>query len=193
MKQSRRYFLGSLAAAAVAVVLIVAANRLIVPPESKARPLRRAAAAELAALRDFTDVRIEGDFVLEVSQAPEYSVRYAPVSDTRGELVATLEGQRLLLRGFGNSTGNGEVATVRVTLPVLRDLDVFNVPVANVSEVADGPADVRATAVGKVRLTGNTAELNVVVRGVRELQMDAASLAVTRLRVQGDTRITTLD
>jgi hypothetical protein len=76
---------------------------------------QRITAEQLATLRDFEQIRVEGDFSVEVIQQADYAIELFSTEDARGDLFARVEAGALLLRGYGHP----ESARVRIGMPQL--------------------------------------------------------------------------
>jgi hypothetical protein len=192
MKKSKRYIGGTILAGYAGMVLFIGLNRLYVANVPEPLP-ERTSAAELAGLRNFTAVEVRGDFSLELVREADYSVNYVPLSDTRGQFLAALQGSTLVLTGFGNRT-QLDSARVRVGMPELLSLEASSAPTLLLADFAGETMDLRLTVIGTVTLRNNsTTNLRVVASGVRELQLDAISFAGSELRITGNTAVTQVD
>ncbi len=192
MKTSTRYVTGTLLAILVVPVLIVVYSRFFAPPPEQRLP-ERTPATELAALRDFTVIEVEGDFALEITEGP-YAFSYEPLSDIRGDLVATVENGTLHLRGFGNWTTE-QTARVRIAVPELESLDATFVQSLRVSGVNADSLALRAVQVRALTLTDNTIgtlEMRSIANGDVTLEGNTITTTVFSV-VGGDTTITTSD
>jgi hypothetical protein len=192
MKTSKRYLGGTLLAILALPVLIVIYSRFFAPPPEAYVP-ERTPAAELAALRGFTSIVVEGDFALEVTEAADYQFTYEPIAESRGELVATLEDGVLRVRGFGNRAEFGAPSRVRIAVPELSSLDVSYTPSLRVSGLSVENLALRALQVSSVTVADNTiGNLQVRSIGNGPIEFDDNTITTTTLSViGGESTITT--
>jgi hypothetical protein len=191
MKRSQRYLRGTYIALAVVLIGLIVANRVAEPPKGEGWPLV-STAAELEALRDFSVLRIGGDFDLTIEQADAFSVSYTPISERRRIFRASQQGDTLVLEGYGNRDETG-ASQVRITLPVLRELhaDSGNGALISLSGLST-PAEVELASTRTLRLTNISAAVELNARAVQNIVLDAQSAANTTLNITGvGTRVTT--
>lgn len=192
MKKSKRYLRNTLLAISSVVVAYVIFNRLFGVPDTAELP-ERTAPSELAALRDFTAIHVRGDFELEITGQPQYSIAYFPLDDLRGNFTARTEGSTLVLVGFGNVRDNTP-ARVNIGLPQLRSLTAFNIAALTLTNLTGSTLDMELSAMGRAPLRDNRIEdLRVNASFVRTLELDAESFAASSIRVQGATTVTPVD
>jgi hypothetical protein len=174
VKRSERLIRGTIVALAVLTVGYVAAVRLQAAARPEGTPVRTSS-ADLAALRDFKGLQLNGDFSVEIVQGAEYSVTFAPAAESRGDLHAAMRGQTLELRGYGNT----RESRVRIAMPGIERLDAENIPELTVSGFRAEAVAVQTEGVGQVTLRNNAVrEWRVVGAGTKGavVQVDRATL-----------------
>jgi len=127
MKTSKRLLFGTFAVLLAAPVVLVAYSRVSSQPYAELPVPERTPAAELARLRDFTEIDVNGDFELEIVRGNTWSVDYTPLSPERGNFNASVENGLLTIGGFGNRTQTAS-SRVRITLPGLEAVHARYVP-----------------------------------------------------------------
>lgn len=132
MKTSKRLLFGTFAVMLAAPVAIVAFSRFSGRGYHEPAPPERSTPAEIAALRDFSSVDINGDFSVEIVRSDSYSVEYTPLQDNRGNFTATVRDGMLEIIGFDNRT-EFAMGTVRIGMPDLEAIEVGFLPELSVS------------------------------------------------------------
>lgn len=189
MKRSERLVRNTLLVLIGLLVVHVGASRLYAF-EDRALPMERTTPAELATLRDFTAILVEGDFALEVVQGAEYAVDFAPPAPDEGRFNATVHDGTLLLGGFGNGPGS----RARVTLPVLSKLNAGRVEALSVSGFDGERLALRAERVQHVTLKNNRIrEWQIRAEHVVDLQIDRASISAGKVDLSGRATLTVID
>jgi hypothetical protein len=123
MKTSRRLLFGTFLVTLLAPVVLVAFSRVNGGSMAERPAPERPTPAELTSLRDFSNIEVRGDFNLELTSAPDYSVEYVPLAAAnQGFLRASVTDGTLLIEGYANRTEFG-ASTVRIGLPDLDRLD----------------------------------------------------------------------
>src|SRR5687768_17143062 len=95
MKKSKKYLAATAIGLFVAIALMTLASRVYMSDSIPYVPTRTPT-AELEQLANFTRIRAQGDFVLELTQVQDYSIEYSPLSADRGELTARVENDTLI-------------------------------------------------------------------------------------------------
>ncbi len=189
MKKSKRLIRNTILALNGMMVLYVGVNRLyaVSDPTPTAQ---RTSTAELAMLRDFTAIEVTGDFSVDVVRGADYAVAYTPVDESRGEFVATVRGDTLILRGFNNTNTD----RVRVALPVLTRLDAELVPALSISGFHGASASLQLDGTSQVILRNNAIrQWHIVASEVKELKIDRASLGAGKVDLAGRATLTAID
>jgi hypothetical protein len=189
MKTSTRYMGGTLLAILALPLLLVLYSRFIAPPLDERTPMRTSA-AELATLRDFSEIAVEGDFALELFAADDYSVTYEPLSDRFGELTASVDSGVLIINGFGHRQAPG-VSRVRIGVPALRELRASSNASVTISGLDADALMVRANGVDEITLQDNTfANVDIRGAGVGGLVLRNNSFTNSAITLAGNTPIT---
>jgi hypothetical protein len=171
------------------LVLHVGASRLYAV-DDHALPMERATPPDLATLRDFTAILVEGDFALEVVQGAAYSVEFAPPNPGAGRFYAAVRDNTLQLGGFGNVPGS----RARVTLPALRKLNVAQVQAVSVSGFEGETLSVEAERVERVTLKNNRVrEWQIRAERVPDLEIDRASISEGKVDLSGRATLSVID
>jgi hypothetical protein len=192
MKTSKRYLYGTLLACLAVPVLIVFYSRFLAPAREAYVP-ERTPAAELAALRDFTSIVVEGDFALEITEAANYAFTYEAPAESRGELVATVEDGVLRVRGFGNrSDVGGSPSRVRIAAPELSSIDVSYTPSLRISGLSVESLALRALQIRAMTVADNTIG-NLQVRSIVNgpVEFEGNTIMTTTLTVVGGESVIT--
>ncbi|HTR00106.1 MAG TPA: DUF2807 domain-containing protein, partial [Candidatus Acidoferrum sp.] len=142
-------------------------------------------------LKDFVNVRAQGDFALVVRQQPGFSVQYVAAAPSAGQFHASIQGDTLSLGGYGN-IGEDKPATVIVGMPHLQRLVSIADIDLTVEGFDDGEPAISANQSSLLTLRGNSAPTQVRVQNVRKLQLDAISQTHATLHVSGNTVIVPL-
>jgi len=190
MKKSRRLIRNTILALNGIVVLYVGANRLY-GSEERTRPSQSTSAAELAMLRDFTAIDVDGDFSVDIVQDAAYSVGFTPPGTGQGRLVASMRGDTLVLRGFYNAPAT----RVKVGMPQLaRVVAHEGVPALTVSGFTAASVSLRFSGNPQVVLRNNgVREWHLFASGSGELQIDKASLSASKVDLKGHATLTVID
>ena len=189
MKRSERLIRSTIVGLAGLTVLYVGANRLYALGDP-VQAAKRTSAADLAALRDFSAIEANGDFTLEIVRGADYSVDFMPSHATKGDFVATMRGNTLVLRGFRNAPGS----RVQLALPVLTQLDAEAIPAVSLSGFTGASLSLRLDSVPEVTLRDNAIrEWHVVASGVGELKVDQASIRAGKVDLAGRATLTVID
>lgn len=191
MKKSQRYIRNTFITLAVLLVAFIVANRVVEPPKDEAWP-EGSSAEELATLRDFSVLRIAGDFDVTVEQGNEYSVSFVGLDQKRSFFKATQEGDTLIVEGYGHRLENS-AAQLRITLPLLQMLhaESGNGVVIDIRGITT-TAELNLESASTVRLINNTGALQLNARAVQNIELDAQSAANTTMSISSaGTRITT--
>jgi hypothetical protein len=189
MKKSKRLIRNTILALNGMMVLYVGINRLYAV-SSPTQAAQRTSTAELALLRDFTAIEVNGDFSVDVVQEADYAVAFAPAAANQGDFVATLRGNTLVLHGFHNTRAN----RARVALPVLTHLDAELVPVLSISGFNGTSLSLQLDGTPQVILRNNgIRQWHIVASEVDELKIDKASLAAGKVDLAGRATLTAID
>lgn len=190
MKKSQRFIRTTFITLVVLLVAFIVANRVVEPPRDTVQP-SMTSAAELAAMRDFSVLRIGGDFDVTVEQGNNYSVSFVPIDKTRSFFKASQEGDTLVVEGYGHRSGTA-AAQLLVTLPVLLEMETESGSdvVIDIRGITSAAA-LNLDSANTVRLTNNTGALQVNARAVQNIELDALSYANTTMSISsGGTRVT---
>ena len=189
MQKSKRLIRNTILALNGIVVLYVGINRLYAignPIPS----VQRTSAAELAMLRDFSAIEVNGDFGVDLVQEADYSVYFTTPDTSQGNLVATVRGNTLVLSGFHNATTN----RVRVALPVLTQLKASSVATLSVSGFDGESMSLRFDGTPQVILRNNgIRQWHIVVSDVGELKVDRASISSGQFDLAGQITLRVID
>jgi hypothetical protein len=190
MKQSKRYLRGTFYGLAGLLVLLVAVSRLFVTVVEDSGP-PRTPVSELAALRGFDKVNVQGGFDLRVVAADNFSVSYQPVSEEHGQFRATVEGTTLQLYGYGNRY-EGSASQVVINLPVLVELRSNGRQTIDISGFTQGPLSIHISDLQQLILRNLQVATTLSTVGEGEVQMDAQSFAHVSVQAIGRVRVTSL-
>ena len=190
MKKSRRLIRNTILALNGIVVLYVGANRLYGSEEST-QPLQRTSAAELAMLRDFTAIEVSGDFSVDVVQDAAYSIGITPPEAGKGQLIARMRGDTLVLRGFFNAPAT----RVRVGMPGLAGVLAHEgVPGLTVSGFTGDSVSLHLAGKPKVVLRNNgVRQWHIFASDSGELQIDKTSIGAGKVDLKGHATLTVID
>jgi hypothetical protein len=183
-KRLIRYTIVALSGIAVSYVGI---NRLYAISSPLAQ---RTPAAELATLHDFSEIEMNGDFGVDIVQGASYAVAFTASPDGRGNFVATMYGETLVLRGYGNASAN----RVRVALPALKHLEASDVTSLLISGFEGKDVSLRLTDAGQVLLRNNNIHRwHISAADVGELGIDRTSIASGQFDLVGNVTLKALD
>jgi hypothetical protein len=186
MKRSERLIRNTILVLAGFVVLHVGVSRLYAD-SSFARAAQRTSAADLAKLRDFDSIEVSGNVSVDIVQGADYSVVLTPGSS---DVVATVRGRTLALRGSSNAPGNG----VRVALPALARMNVEGVPSLSISGFTGSSVSLRLAETPHVTLRNNGVRLwHIVASEAAELRVDNASMSAGKVDLSGRVTLTVID
>lgn len=189
MRRSERLIRNTVLALFGATVLHVAFNRLYAI-NNPAHGAQRTPAAELAQLRDFSRIELNGDFSVEIVQDADYSVEFMAQDANRGGFSAVVHDDTLVLRGFGNPPTN----QVRVEMPALTHVDSSSVAALTVSGFKGESLSMRLNETPRVILRNNTIRhLRIVSSERSELKADRASLQSSQVDLAGRATLTVID
>ncbi|MEY4641307.1 MAG: hypothetical protein RLZZ227_1301 [Pseudomonadota bacterium] len=189
MKRSRRFLLGTFLALLVAPVLLVAYARISGEGSLRELPApERMTPEELAALRDFDQIEVRGDFVLEVVSAADYAVEYATLPQQRSFFRARVDDRTLTIESFGNRMETG-VGVVRVALPELSRIDAQSLAGLTVRNFANDSLDIRAIAAGSLVIADNRIGTLRMETQVRSIEFSGNTIGNSDIHTFG-TRIT---
>jgi hypothetical protein len=184
MKKSRKYLAATAIGIFIAIALMTLASRVFMTDSIPYVPARTPP-AELAQLANFTRIRVEGDFSLELTQVQDYSIEYSPLNANRGEFTARVENDTLIVEGFGNRT-EANAAVLRIGIPVLDTLDVLYAPEVTVSNFTAPLMNIRLNAFGTFTLRNNVVgNLDLVSQGSRTINLQGNTLTTQSLRIEG--------
>ena len=171
------------------MVLYVGANRLYAFSESAQGP-RRTTAAELATLRDFDAIEVKGDFAVDIVQEASYSVAFTSPAANRGEFIASVRGDTLVLHGFQHAPAN----RVRVGMPALRQLDAGEVPALTVSGFSGASVSLRVDRTPQLVLRNNAVrQWHIFASEIGELQVDKTSVSAGKVELAGRATLTVIE
>jgi hypothetical protein len=190
MRKSRRYIVHTLLCFYGAIFVFVGVNRATESmgffPEEE---IPRTPAEVLASLSDFSSIESSGDFILEIVQAPQYSVDYLPPPDEQGSFEARVENGQLILKGYNNRREN-QSGRVRVAMPVLITLTAVMNPQVLISGYQQNGLTLNLRYHGMVILADNTLEqLEINAAFVREISLENTVTSSEALALNGQTRI----
>jgi hypothetical protein len=172
-----------------AVVLHLGASRLYADDDRMAG-MEQTPPAQLATLRDFSTLEVEGDFSLDVVQGADYSVAFTPSDPSEGRFYAAVRGNTLLLGGFRNAPGS----VVRVALPELKKLNAGRVKTLSVSGFDGASLSLEVDAIPKVTLRNNGVRTwQIRSNGVADLQIDRASMGAGKVDLTGRAVLTVIE
>lgn len=172
-----------------AVVLHLGASRLYAG-DDHAAVTKRTAPAELATLRDFTTIEVEGDFSLDVVQGADYSVAFTPSDASEGRFYAAVRGDTLQLGGFRNAPGS----RVRVALPELKKLNAGRVKTLSVSGFEAASVLLEVDTIPQVTLRNNrVGQWRIRASRVADLQIDRASIGAGKVDLAGRATLTVIE
>ncbi len=130
------------------------------------------------------------DFGVDVVQGENYAVAFTPSGASRGNFVATVYGETLVLRGFGNTSAN----RVRVALPELNHLEASGVASLVISGFGGKQLSLRLTDTKQVTLRDNNIHRwHITASDVGELGIDQASITSGQFDVVGDATLKVID
>jgi hypothetical protein len=182
MKQSKRYLAG-IGIFVIAAVMTLAMRFYMI--ESTAYVPARTTTAELEQLANFTRIRAEGDFSLELIQVQDYSIEYMPLNANQGELAARVEDDTLIVEGFGNRTDTN-AAVLRIGVPVLDTLEVLNVPEITVSSFMSPVMNIQLNTFATFTLRDSViGNLDLVSLGSGTINLQGNTLTTQNLRNEG--------
>jgi hypothetical protein len=190
MKTSRRLLLGTFLALLAVPVILVAFSRISGRGSLSELPaLESVTREQLAALRDFDEIEVRGDFALEVVSAPDYAVEYTPVPQQRGFFRASVNEGILTIESYGNRTELA-VGTVRIALPALRRIDAESLAGLTVRDFASDSLEIRAFAADDLVIADNRIGVLRMETQVRSIEFRGNTIGNSEVRTLG-TRITT--
>jgi Putative auto-transporter adhesin, head GIN domain len=173
-----------------AVVLHLGASRLYADDDRMVGMEQTPPPAQLATLRDFSTIEVEGDFSLDVVQGADYSVAFTPSAASEGRFYATVRGDTLLLGGFRNAPGS----VVRVALPELKKLNAGRVKTLSVSGFDGASLSLEVDTISKVTLRNNSVRTwQIRSNGVADLQIDRASIGAGKVDLTGRAVLTVIE
>lgn len=126
------------------------------------------------------DVRVGPDFSIEIS-GPDYEMERVQASVSNGVLELDMKDRRRGRRHRGKRDG----VEARITLPLLRGLDVSGVVDGDVSGIDTDAFDVNISGVGDVELTGECGSLDARLSGVGDLDAQGLECNNVSVRVSG--------
>jgi hypothetical protein len=145
---------------------------------------------DLATLRDFTSIEVEGDFSLDVVHDTDYSVVFTPTHANEGRFYATVRNNTLLLGGFRNEAGS----RVRVTMPELRKLNAGRVKTLTVTGFDGANLQLEVDTIPQVTLRSNAVQQwQIRADHVAELQIDRASIGAGKVDLAGRATLSVID
>ncbi len=184
MKKSRKYLAATAIGIFVTIALMMLASRFYITQPIPYVP-ERTSAADLAQLANFTRITVSGDFSLEVTQLQDYSIDYAPLNDSQGNLQARVEDNTLIISGYGNRTENN-AAVVRIGVPVLDTLEVNYLPEIIVSNFNAPLLNIRLLAFRSFTLQNSMlGNLDLYSQGEGVVNLRGNTLSNQRLRIEG--------
>ncbi|MES2605796.1 MAG: hypothetical protein V4603_12730 [Pseudomonadota bacterium] len=179
MKRSTRRILLTILALNGVIVLYTVIGRLTAI-NAEPRPTRTPA-EQLAELRDFTIIRGEGDFSLEVVQQADFSVEFTPAGASTGSLRTFRRNNELVIFGQNNPPDG----KLRIGLPVLEEVTMETASIT-ISGFAGEKLLVRGEGVPQIVLLNNDIEQWSVTAGGRsEVQVDQTTMANGKIRMLG--------
>jgi len=125
------------------------------------------------------DVRVGPDFSVELS-GPEYEMERVAASVRDGVLELDMKDRR-----GRRHRGKRDGVEARITLPLLRELDVSGVVDGVVSDVNADAFNVNISGVGDVELTGECGTLDARLSGVGDLDAEGLECNNVNVRVSG--------
>lgn len=188
MKRSERLMRNTILVMSGLIVLHLGVSRLSADDQSAS--VNRTPAAELATLRDFTSIEVEGDFSLDVVHDSDYSVAFTPANTNEGRFYATVRNNTLVLGGFRNETGS----RVRVTMPELSKLNAGRVRTLTVTGFDSASLRLEVDTISQVTLRSNAVrQWQIRADHVAELQIDRASMAAGKVDLAGRATFSVID
>ncbi|MFL6605033.1 MAG: GIN domain-containing protein [Steroidobacteraceae bacterium] len=189
MKRSERLIRNTILVLAGLVVLHVGVSRLYADSNA-GHAVQRTSEADLAKLRDFSAIEVNGNLSVDVVQGAGYSVALQPADASQGDIVATVHDRTLILRGFNNTPASG----VRVALPTLTQIDVHGAPALSLSGFCGGGLSLRLAETPQVTLRNNCIrQWHIVASEAAELRIDKASMSAGKVDVAGHIKLTVID
>lgn len=181
MQKSKRLIRNTILALNGIVVLYVGINRLYAIGEP-IPSAQRTSAAEMAMLRDFSAIEVNGDFGVDIVQDADYSVGFTTPNASQGNLAATVRGHTLILSGFDNAS----TSRVRVALPALMQLQASGVASLSVSGFEGESVSLRLDGASQVILRNNgIRHWHIVVADAGELKVDRVSISSGQFDLAG--------
>ncbi len=187
MQKSKRLIRHTIFALNAIAVLYVGMNRLYATGQPS---VQRTPATELATLRDFSSIEVDGDFHVDIAQGANYSVAFTAADASEGNFVAEVRGRTLVLHGSQNAGAN----RVSVALPELTQLQATDVSSVAISGFGGEQVSLRLDGTPQVVLRDNhISRWHIAAVDVGELTVDQASIAAARFDLDGDVTLRVAD
>ncbi|MGV3592866.1 MAG: hypothetical protein ACO1PZ_14350 [Gammaproteobacteria bacterium] len=155
MKTSRRLMLATFLTLLATPVVIVAYGRISGAGTMSELPgPRRASAAELAALRDFSAIDVRGDLDVVIRSAADFAISYTPLFERRGNIAARVENGTLFVVGYANRSET-EAAQLEISLPALTRVESESLFALTVSGFSGTALDVVVPSAQRVVIEDN--------------------------------------
>jgi Putative auto-transporter adhesin, head GIN domain len=189
MKKVNKYLLVAGLIVVVGIVMLELSDSLYPGSAVLQEVPQRMSANELAQFANYTRISVRGDFDLEVVQGLDYSIDYAPLNEFQGGLVATVEDNTLMITGFGNHQG-ADAAILKISVPVLDTLEVFDVREVKISSFMAVLMNLRFTEITKVFLQNNVlGNLDFIAQDVGEITLQENNFIVQNFDIRGQTNL----
>jgi hypothetical protein len=189
MKRSERLIRSTIVGLTGLMVLYVGISRLSAG-STPAHATGQTSVAELARLRDFSAIQVDGNFSLDVVQDAAWSVAFAPSEPGQGSFYAAVHDNTLVLHGFRNTPAS----RVTVTLPALSKLAAHKVTALSVSGFAGANLSLELGTTARVTLRNNSIrQWHIDAAHVGDLRLDRASIGAGRVDLAGRANFTVID
>jgi len=189
MKKVNKYLLGTGFVVVVGIVMLELSDSLYPGSAVLQEVPQRMSANELAQFANYTRISVRGDFDLEVVQGLDYSIDYAPLNEFQGGLVATVEDNTLMITGFGNHQG-ADAAMLKISVPVLDTLEVFDVREVKISSFMAVLMNLRFTEITRVLLQNNVlGNLDFIAQDVGEITLQENNFIIQKFDIRGQTNL----
>ncbi len=144
---------------------------------------------DLAALRNFSRIRVSGDFIVEIVGASTYKVSFTPAAGGKAEIHARQVEDLLSLRAADDDEEGGK-GVLRIEMPMLVRLSAQDVSELTLRGLQAEEVSVSLHNVARARLQQNkVAHWKLYSSEPMEIPVDAATLAAGSLQTQGNLSI----
>jgi hypothetical protein len=187
MKRNERLIWSTLVGLAGLMVLYVAASRLYAGNRPAAQSM---SAAELATLRDFSIIQVDGDFSVNIVRGASYSVDFTSPDVAQGAFSATVRDKKLVLYGSRNAPGS----RVRVVSPELTKLTADNAFEISISGFGGAHVTMKLDRIPRMTLRNNSIRYWHIDAGhLHDLKIDRASFSAGKVGLTGHATLTLID